>query len=263
MSPATSGALSDYGVNLDLTDAFLDRKQFDYHLFYELVAWRKRHPSPANILLILRHCEEGLAGVLHAYPKLGYNLLLACPLYNSLRAYPAFASIKTRFPWLLLAKGEYEAHPNRFVGQAALEELVVAIDQATLEDKDGNEDKRKGSGREETEERKRAGTDDETLTRGKRERSTSPFHRNSRKRKLSPERASATRHDEGSNARGSGEEPNEEDAEEALGAKKKEESSFELSGKLAEETNRYRANILLTANPALTLRNVGICTALQ
>ncbi|WZZ42988.1 hypothetical protein YC2023_039247 [Brassica napus] len=111
--------------------------------------------------------------------------------------------------------------------------------------------RRRGSGREETEERKRAGADDERQTRGRRERSPSPLDRSSRKSRRSPERASASRHDEGSNARGSGEEPNDEDdsiakmkaAEEALAAKKKEEPSFELSGKLAEETNRYRGDV--------------------
>jgi hypothetical protein len=37
--------------------------------------------------------------------------------------------------------------------------------------------------------------------------------------------------------------------EEALAAKKKEEPSFELSGKLAEETNRYRGITLLFNEP--------------
>ncbi|KAF8109677.1 hypothetical protein N665_0093s0030 [Sinapis alba] len=115
--------------------------------------------------------------------------------------------------------------------------------------------RRRSSGREEAEERKRVGTDDERQTRGRRERSTSPLDRKS---KRSPERASAaSRHDEGSNAMGSGTEPNDEDdsiarmkaAEEALAAKKKEEPSFELSGKLAEETNRYRGIALLFNEP--------------
>ncbi|KAL1189707.1 FHA domain-containing protein DDL [Cardamine amara subsp. amara] len=117
-------------------------------------------------------------------------------------------------------------------------------------------DKRRRSGREETDERKRAGTDDERHSRGRHERSTSPVDR-SHKSRRSPERVSASRHDEGSNARGGGEEPNvEEDsiarmraAEEALAAKKKEEPSFELSGKLAEETNRYRGIPLLFNEP--------------
>ncbi|KAJ0249078.1 FHA domain-containing protein DDL [Hirschfeldia incana] len=117
--------------------------------------------------------------------------------------------------------------------------------------------RRRGSGREEAEERKR---DDERQSRGRRERSTSPLDsRSSRKSsRRSPERASASRHDEGSNARGYTEEPNDEDdsiakmkaAEEALvKAKKKEEPSFELSGKLAEETNRYRGIALLFNEP--------------
>ncbi|CAH8383317.1 unnamed protein product [Eruca vesicaria subsp. sativa] len=114
----------------------------------------------------------------------------------------------------------------------------------------GDHKRRGGSGREETVERKR---DDERLTRKRRERSTSPLDRSRR----SPERASASRHDEGSNARGSGEEPDGEDdsiarmkaAEEALAAKKKEEPSFELSGKLAEETNKYRGIALLFNEP--------------
>ncbi|KAL0855576.1 hypothetical protein Bca101_060729 [Brassica carinata] len=125
--------------------------------------------------------------------------------------------------------------------------------------RDNGDKRRGGSGREETEERKREGRDDDErqTTRGRRERSTSPLDRSSRKSKRSPERASASRHDEGSNARGSGEEPNDEDdsiakmkaAEEALAAKKKEEPSFELSGKLAEETNRYRGIALLFNEP--------------
>ncbi|XP_024015567.1 FHA domain-containing protein DDL [Eutrema salsugineum] len=110
-------------------------------------------------------------------------------------------------------------------------------------------DMRRRSGREENEERKRAGTDDERQPRGRRERSISPLDR-SHKSRRSPESATASR--------GSGQEPNDEEdsiarmraAEEALAAKtKKEEPSFELSGKLAEETNRYRGITLLFSEP--------------
>ncbi|CAH8261203.1 unnamed protein product [Arabidopsis lyrata] len=118
-------------------------------------------------------------------------------------------------------------------------------------------DKRRRSGREDTEERGRAGRDDERYSRGRHERSTSPPDKSRRSSRRSPERAIASRQDEGSNARGGGEEPNvEEDSvarmravEEALAAKKKEEPSFELSGKLAEETNRYRGITLLFNEP--------------
>ncbi|CAH2053208.1 unnamed protein product [Thlaspi arvense] len=117
-------------------------------------------------------------------------------------------------------------------------------------------DKRRRSGREETEERQKAGTEDERQTRGRRERSTSPLDKSHRSRR-SPERAPVSRHYEGSNARGGGEEPSDEEdsiarmraAEEALAAKKKEEPSFELSGKLAEETNRYRGITILFSEP--------------
>ncbi|KAG7625973.1 FHA domain-containing protein DDL [Arabidopsis thaliana] len=118
-------------------------------------------------------------------------------------------------------------------------------------------DKRRRSGREDTEKRRRTRTDDERYSRGRHERSTSPSDRSHRSSRRSPERAIASRHDEGSNARGGSEEPNvEEDSvarmravEEALAAKKKEEPSFELSGKLAEETNRYRGITLLFNEP--------------
>ncbi|CAA7032398.1 unnamed protein product [Microthlaspi erraticum] len=116
-------------------------------------------------------------------------------------------------------------------------------------------DKRRRSGREETEERSRAGSDDERR-RPRGRRSTSPLVR-SHKNRPSPERSTASRLDEGSNAIGGSEEPNDEDdsvarmraAEEALAAKKKVEPSFELSGKLAEETNRYRGITLLFNEP--------------
>ncbi|CAH8362820.1 unnamed protein product [Eruca vesicaria subsp. sativa] len=166
--------------------------------------------------------------------------------------------------------------------QATLEDLVVATDPEALEHKSCNEDKRKGSGSEETEERKRAGTEtltrarcpsstsperasatrhDEEVGNGNKRRGSSREETEERKRartddddesltrarrarSTSPKRASATRHDEeGSNARGSREELNEEDdstAEEALETKKEEPPS-ELSGKLAEETKRYQA----------------------
>ncbi|KAH0934457.1 hypothetical protein HID58_011574 [Brassica napus] len=88
----------------------------------------------------------------------------------------------------------------------------------------GDKRRRGGAGREETEERKRAGADDERQTRGRRERSASPLDRSSRKSRRSPERAPASRHDE-------------------------EEPSFELSGKLAEETNRYRGIAILFNEP--------------
>ncbi|XP_010509066.1 PREDICTED: FHA domain-containing protein DDL-like [Camelina sativa] len=116
-------------------------------------------------------------------------------------------------------------------------------------------DKRRRSGREDSGERKR---DDERHSRGRHERSTSPLdrsHRSSSRR--SQERSIASRHDEGSIERRGGEELNaEEDSvarmravEEALAAKKKEEPSFELSGKLAEDTNRYRGITLLFSEP--------------
>ncbi|CAN6990864.1 unnamed protein product, partial [Brassica rapa subsp. trilocularis] len=70
---------------------------------------------------------------------------------------------------------------------------------------------------------------DERQARGRRERSTSPLDRSHKSRPSQDRATTASRNDEGSNARGSGAEPNDE-----------EEPSFELSGKLAEETNRYR-----------------------
>ncbi|XP_006297970.2 FHA domain-containing protein DDL [Capsella rubella] len=125
-------------------------------------------------------------------------------------------------------------------------------------EKDGEiGDKRRRSGREESDERKRVGADDERRSRGRHERSTSPLDMSHRSSRHSPDRSIVSRHDEGSNVRGGGEELNaEEDSvarmravEEALAAKKKEEPSFELSGKLAEETNRYRGITLLFSEP--------------
>ncbi|CAN8258647.1 unnamed protein product [Cochlearia groenlandica] len=112
-------------------------------------------------------------------------------------------------------------------------------------DKDMDDNKRRHSGKEESEERRRGGREDERKGRGRHES------------KGSLERDTVSMHDQGSNARGGDEEPNDEEdsiarmraTEEALAAKKKEEPSFELSGKLAEETNRYRGITLLFNEP--------------
>ncbi|CAH8385017.1 unnamed protein product [Eruca vesicaria subsp. sativa] len=70
----------------------------------------------------------------------------------------------------------------------------------------------------------------------------------------------------GSNARGTGDDPNGEDdliarmkaAEKSLAAKKKEEPSFELSGKLPEETNRYRGDVfILMREDEASLESLG------
>ncbi|KAG2246841.1 hypothetical protein Bca52824_086469 [Brassica carinata] len=63
--------------------------------------------------------------------------------------------------------------------------------------------RRSRSGGEETEERKR---DDERQARERRERSTSPLDRSHKSRPSQDRATTASRNDEGSNARGSGEE---------------------------------------------------------
>ncbi|KAF2605879.1 hypothetical protein F2Q68_00045842 [Brassica cretica] len=159
--------------------------------------------------------------------------------------------------------------------EEVLEDVEVATDEATLEDLVGNGDKRRGSGSEETEERKRAGT--ERLTGARCARFTSPERASVTRHDeflLCPSACPLALNS-----------PmfllfnyeahyldclilkfelfscllfnhvraffniNEEDystAEEALKTKK-EEPSFELSGKLAEETNSYQGDVSIWA----------------
>ncbi|XXG64700.1 hypothetical protein AAC387_Pa05g2583 [Persea americana] len=92
------------------------------------------------------------------------------------------------------------------------------------------------------------------------DRSTSPVERGHRSRygsRSPPRGAKAGARDEGSNPRGAEQRDGEHDdsvakmkaAEEALEAKQKQKPSFELSGKLAAETNRVRGVTLLFTEP--------------
>ncbi|POO00410.1 Serine/threonine protein kinase [Trema orientale] len=100
---------------------------------------------------------------------------------------------------------------------------------------------------------------DHKSSRSKHGRSTSPSnrYRRNKHRSQSPQPAADTRaRDEVPTSRGSGERNDEDDsvsrmkaAEEALAAKQKDKPSFELSGKLAAETNRVRGVTLLFNEP--------------
>ncbi|XP_021892883.1 FHA domain-containing protein DDL isoform X2 [Carica papaya] len=121
----------------------------------------------------------------------------------------------------------------------------------------GNERKERRSERDE----KRSGRDnsDNRSSRGRRDRSTSPSdrHQRNKHRSNSPTAAAGTRaHDEGTKSRGDEGRNDENDSlckmkatEEALEAKQKDKPSFELSGKLAAETNRVRGVTLLFSEP--------------
>uniref|UniRef100_A0A2N9I8Q1 FHA domain-containing protein n=1 Tax=Fagus sylvatica TaxID=28930 RepID=A0A2N9I8Q1_FAGSY len=108
---------------------------------------------------------------------------------------------------------------------------------------------------------RRSGRDDNDSkpSRSRHERSTSPLdrHHKGRHRSQSPQPAADTRdHDEVTNLRGSEDRNDENDsvakmkaAQEALEAKEKQKPSFELSGKLAAETNRVKGVTLLFNEP--------------
>ncbi|CAN1342780.1 FHA domain-containing protein DDL [Linum perenne] len=130
-------------------------------------------------------------------------------------------------------------------------------DRTTYKDRDtdkGNraDRKEKSHGRDEIEEKP---------SRGRHEHSASPSDRRHRRRRShSPQTLDDNRqHDEVTNDRGADKSlgRNDEDdsvakmkaAEEALEAKKQQKPSFELSGKLAEETNRFRGITLLFNEP--------------
>ncbi|PPR99454.1 hypothetical protein GOBAR_AA21210 [Gossypium barbadense] len=106
---------------------------------------------------------------------------------------------------------------------------------------------------------RRSGRDDidSKSSRGRQERSVSPSdrHHRSRHRSRSPASNSRSR-DEVNNSRGAEHRDDEDDsvakmkaAEEALEAKQKQKPTFELSGKLAAETNRVRGVTLLFNEP--------------
>lgn len=108
---------------------------------------------------------------------------------------------------------------------------------------------------------RRSGRDgvDNVSSRSRRDHSASPpdYHRRSRHRSRSPHSADKRARDEETNSRGPDHRNGQNDsiakmtaAESALEAKEKEKPSFELSGKLAAETNRYRGVTLLFNEPA-------------
>ncbi|KAF5727969.1 FHA domain-containing protein DDL isoform X1 [Tripterygium wilfordii] len=114
----------------------------------------------------------------------------------------------------------------------------------------GSGGKEKRSGREEI---------DYKSSRSRHGHSPSPSdrHHRSRHKSRSPQRAAETRErDEDRNSRGAEYRDDDDDslakmkaAEEALAAKQKQQPSFELSGKLAAETNRVRGITLLFTEP--------------
>ncbi|XWS09836.1 hypothetical protein CRYUN_Cryun39dG0023600 [Craigia yunnanensis] len=117
-----------------------------------------------------------------------------------------------------------------------------------LEREMGGERKERRSGRHDT---------NSKSSRGRHERSVSPSDRHHRSSHRSRSPASNSRAlDEVTNSRGAEERDDEDDsvakmktAEEALEAKQKQKPSFELSGKLAAETNRVRGVTLLFNEP--------------
>ncbi|KAL4339526.1 hypothetical protein GQ457_08G007320 [Hibiscus cannabinus] len=127
--------------------------------------------------------------------------------------------------------------------------------------KERTSERERGSEREMGSDRKdrRSGRDDMDgkSSRGRHERSVSPSdrHHRSRHRSRSPDSNSRAR-DEVPNSRGDEHRDDEDDsvakmkaAEEALEAKQKQKPTFELSGKLAAETNRVRGVTLLFNEP--------------
>ncbi|KAL3503467.1 hypothetical protein ACH5RR_037916 [Cinchona calisaya] len=99
---------------------------------------------------------------------------------------------------------------------------------------------------------------DNVSSRSKRDRSTSPpdHHNRSWQRSRSPHASDKKALDEGTNSRGPDHRNGDNDSvakmqatESALESKEKEKPSFELSGKLAAETNRYRGVTLLFNEP--------------
>ncbi|KAL3508513.1 hypothetical protein ACH5RR_027914 [Cinchona calisaya] len=107
---------------------------------------------------------------------------------------------------------------------------------------------------------RRSGRDgvDNVSSRSRHGRSASPrdYHHSSRHRSRSPPVADKRARDEGTNSRGSDHRNGDDDSvskmkatEAALESKEKEKPSFELSGKLAAETNRFRGITLLFTEP--------------
>lgn len=129
-------------------------------------------------------------------------------------------------------------------------------------DKEMPRHREKGSEREVSRERGEKRSARESIgresSRSRRERSTSPSdrrHRDRHKSRSPTKAAKSAAHDEVLNSRGS-EDHRDDDSvaimkatEDALEAKQKAKPSFELSGKLAEETNRVKGVTLLFTEP--------------
>ncbi|GKV42598.1 hypothetical protein SLEP1_g49981 [Rubroshorea leprosula] len=128
--------------------------------------------------------------------------------------------------------------------------------------KERNSERERGLERESGAERRerRSGRDDTNSmsSKGRREHSTSPSdrHHRSRHRSRSPLASESKARDEETNSRGAAQRNGENDsvsqmkaAEEALETKEKQKPTFELSGKLAAETNRVRGVTLLFTEP--------------
>ncbi|KAJ4839753.1 hypothetical protein Tsubulata_026034 [Turnera subulata] len=131
-------------------------------------------------------------------------------------------------------------------------------------DKDTHSHRGRDADRETRDERKerRSGRDemDGKSTRARHEQSSSPSDRHrSKRRSPSPQPAADSRErNEATNSRGAEQRNSDDDddslakmkaAEDALEANQKQKPSFELSGKLAAETNRYRGITLLFNEP--------------
>ncbi|XWS51909.1 hypothetical protein CRYUN_Cryun11dG0022200 [Craigia yunnanensis] len=148
---------------------------------------------------------------------------------------------------------EYERNHSRGSEKSTHKERAPAKERVSerergLEREMGGDRKQRRSGRDDT---------DSKSSRGRHERSVSPSDRNHRSRHRSRSPASNSRaRDEVTNSRGAEQRDDEDDsvtrmkaAEEALEAKQKQKPTFELSGKLAAETNRVRGVTLLFNEP--------------
>ncbi|XP_045824796.1 FHA domain-containing protein DDL [Trifolium pratense] len=162
------------------------------------------------------------------------------------------------------SKREHDRSHSGSRGRDSERETVERKERKRADNDDGSRGRDSERETVERKERKRADNDDDDdsgrngrSSRSKHERSPEQHHNGrSRHRSQSPHRANSKPRDEVTNSRGA-EMMNEEDdsimkmkaAEEALEEKQKVKPSFELSGKLAAETNRVRGVTLLFNEP--------------
>ncbi|XVF03931.1 hypothetical protein REPUB_Repub05bG0035900 [Reevesia pubescens] len=142
---------------------------------------------------------------------------------------------------------EYERSQNRGSEKSTHMERASGKERISEREMGGDRDERR-SGRDDT---------NSKSSRGRHERSVSPSDRHHRRRHRSCSPASNSRaQDEVTNSRGAEQRDDEDDsvakmkaAEETLEAKQKQKPTFELSGKLAAETNRVKGVTLLFNEP--------------